>query len=399
MHHVLCFVRPPNHDRGSDEENGLGYLAAYVPGYRVSPFPNGMAKYVPAGSKLVFQMHYTPVGNEHTDLSKIGFIFAKPEELTHLVTTVSMDNHSINIPPHAEDYKREATMSAYKHDLKVLSFSPHMHLRGTAFSYEAIYPDGKREMLLNVPRYDFNWQTCYELAEPKTLPPGTRVHCVAHWDNSENNLANPNPAATVNWGDQTFEEMMIGFFDVAIPIDREKLLAAGTIPKLEPAATLEDRAQELLSEFDNNGDGKLAKAELPKQFQGLFGLLDRNRDGFLDAAEVLVFVKASAGRRPGSGGGERKKPAAQTKTPAGNESRPSVIEGRRSRFVGPPMWPRRVEPSLCSFGLIATRHRYGWRRPGRCRRRCNPLPQDFGLTGRQVPATPSSCASSRHVRS
>ncbi len=243
VHHVLCFVRPPNHDGGSDEENGLGYLSAYVPGYRVSPFPQGMAKYVPAGSKLVFQMHYTPIGNEHTDLSRIGFIFAKPEELTHLVTTVSMDNHSINIPPHAEDYKREATMSAYKHDLKVLSFSPHMHLRGAAFSYEAIYPDGKREMLLNVPRFDFNWQTCYELAEPKTLPPGTRVHCVAHWDNSENNLANPNPAATVNWGDQTFEEMMIGFFDVAIPIDREKLLATGTIPKLEPAATLEDRAK------------------------------------------------------------------------------------------------------------------------------------------------------------
>jgi Ca2+-binding EF-hand superfamily protein len=94
--------------------------------------------------------------------------------------------------------------------------------------------------------------------------------------------------------------MMIGFFDVAIPIDREKLLADGTIPKLEPAATLEDRAQELLSEFDNDGDGKLAKAELPKQFQGLFLLLDRNRDGFLDAAEVLVFVKSSAGRRQGS---------------------------------------------------------------------------------------------------
>ena len=110
---------------------------------------------------------------------------------------------------------------------------------------------------------------------------------------------------------------MIGFFDVAIPIDREKLLAAGTIPKLEPAATLEDRAQELLSEFDNDGDGKLAKAELPKQFQGLFVLLDRNRDGFLDAAEVLVFVKASAGRRPATGGGERKKPGAADQNASG----------------------------------------------------------------------------------
>jgi Ca2+-binding EF-hand superfamily protein len=110
---------------------------------------------------------------------------------------------------------------------------------------------------------------------------------------------------------------MIGFFDVAIPIDREKLLTAGIIPKLEPAATLEDRAQELLSEFDNDGDGKLAKAELPKQFQGLFLLLDRNRDGFLNTAEVLVYVKATAGRSPGSGGSESKQPPAQTKTPAG----------------------------------------------------------------------------------
>jgi hypothetical protein len=193
-----------------------------------------------------------------------------------------------------------------------------MHASLNRFSYEAIFPDGQREMLLNVPRYNFNWQTCYELAEPKTLPPGTRVHCVARRDNSENNLANPDPAATVNWGDQTFEEMMIGFFDVAIPFDREKLLATATIPKLEPAATLEDRAQELLSEFDNDSDDKLARDELPKQFQGLFILLDRNRDGFLDAAEVLVFVKASAGRRPGSGGDERRRPAAQTKTPAGN---------------------------------------------------------------------------------
>ena len=106
VHHVLCFVRPPNHQRSIDEENGLGYLAAYVPGYRITPFPKGMAKYVPAGSKLVFQMHYTAVGKEQKDLSKIGFLFAKPEELTHMVTTVSAANLGINIPPYAEDYKR-----------------------------------------------------------------------------------------------------------------------------------------------------------------------------------------------------------------------------------------------------------------------------------------------------
>ena len=144
VHHVLCFIQPPGGDRGRIDENGLGFLAAYVPGLRAAPFPEGMAKHVPAGSKLVFQMHYTPVGNEQADLSKIGFIFAKPEELTHMVQTVSTGNRGINIPPHAEDYTREATMAAYKHPLTILSYSPHMHVRGKAFSYEAIYPDGQR---------------------------------------------------------------------------------------------------------------------------------------------------------------------------------------------------------------------------------------------------------------
>jgi hypothetical protein len=214
-----------------------------------------------------------------------------------------------------------------------------MHVRGKAFSYEALYPDGKREMLLDIPRYDFNWQTNYELTEAKTLPPGTRVHCVAHWDNSDNNLANPDSSARVNWGDQTFEEMMIGFFDVAIPLDREKLLADGTIPKLEPAASVEDRAKELVSQLDGNGDGKLTKDEVPERFQLMFGLLDADHDGFVDADEALKFVKASGGRRPGGlgggggrgrgqrggnrgenahpGGGERK-PATENADPAGN---------------------------------------------------------------------------------
>jgi peroxiredoxin/mono/diheme cytochrome c family protein len=320
VHHVLCFIQPPGQRGGMEDENGFSYLTAYVPGYRAVAFPQGMAKRVPAGSKLVFQMHYTPVGKELTDLSKIGFLFADPKTLTHMVTTISTANRGIHMPPSAADYVREATMCAYRHDLNVLSFLPHMHLRGKAFSYEAIYPDGRHETLLDVPRYDFNWQTCYELREVKTLPPGTRVHCVAHWDNSENNLANPNPAATVSWGDQTFEEMMIGFFDVATPIDREKL-AKGIVPKLEPLATIEDRARELISQFDRNGDGKLSKDELPEGHKWLFNLLDRNHDGFLDVEEVTAFVKANDGK-PGHGGGRevskesRQKPAEPKDKPA-----------------------------------------------------------------------------------
>ncbi len=304
VHHVLCFVQPPSGSgRVGLDENGLGFLAAYVPGFRATPYPDGMAKFVPAGSKLMFQMHYTPVGKAQHDLSKIGFVFAKPEDLTHMVQTVSTGNRGINIPPNAEDYSRESLMTPYKHDLIVLSYSPHMHVRGKAFTYEAIYPDGKRETLLDVPRYDFNWQTNYELTEQKVLPPGTRVHCTAHWDNSENNLSNPNPNETVRWGDQTWEEMMIGFFDVAVPIDREKLLASGTVPRLEPVqGSIEDRAKELLTQMDVNGDGKLTKDELPERFQTVFGLIDANRDQSVDLDETVKFLKATGGR---FGGGDR----------------------------------------------------------------------------------------------
>ncbi len=310
VHHVLCFVQPPGEDRRPFDENGLGFLAAYVPGYRPTPFPTGMAKYVPAGSKFIFQMHYTPVGKDMEDISELGLVFAEPEELTHMVKTVSTGNRGLTIPPFAEDYSRKSTMTAYDHDLIVLSFAPHMHTRGKSFSYEAIYPDGKREMLLNVPHYDFNWQTSYELIEPKVLPPGTRVHCVAHWDNSENNLANPDPSKTVYWGDQTWEEMMIGFFDVAIPIDREALLADGTVPELKPNSTDEDRARELISNFDKNDDGRLQKDELPGRFRAAIGFLDANSDDEIDVAEAVKFVKMRGGRggrgdRAGRGRGGR----------------------------------------------------------------------------------------------
>jgi hypothetical protein len=130
---------------------------------------------------------------------------------------------------------------------------------------------------------------------------------VAHWDNSENNLSNPDPSATVNWGDQTFEEMMIGFFDVAVPIDRDKLLAEGKIPQLEPNSTVEDRAKELVANFDRDGDGKLQKEELPQRFQMALSLIDTNGDEVIDVAEATAFVKLSGGRgfggRRGGGGG------------------------------------------------------------------------------------------------
>jgi hypothetical protein len=122
------------------------------------------------------------------------------------------------IPPHADNHPVDAASRRAPVDLLLLALMPHMHLRGKSFRYEARYPDGTSEILLDIPRYDFNWQTAYRLAAPKSLPAGTRIQCQAHFDNSEDNLANPDPDRTVRWGDQTWDEMMIGYFDVAVPI-------------------------------------------------------------------------------------------------------------------------------------------------------------------------------------
>ncbi|MFO0944641.1 MAG: redoxin domain-containing protein [Planctomycetota bacterium] len=298
VHHVLCFVMSPNQSqRGFLDGNGLGFLSAYVPGYRPTPLPKGMAKFVPKGSKLRFQMHYTPNGRAQKDLSKIAFVFADPSELTEMVQTVSAANPGLNIPPHASDYSRVAIASAYRSPVRLLALSPHMHLRGKSFLYELVYPDGKTEKILDVPRYDFNWQTNYELAEPLDVPPGAKVRCVAHWDNSSDNPANPDPSANVTWGDQSWDEMMLGFFDVAVKIDREQLAKEKVAPRLESAGTMEDRAKDMLASMDENGDGKVSMNELPQRFRAFTVLIDRNRDGGVDDTELLEFIKVMRERQ------------------------------------------------------------------------------------------------------
>jgi peroxiredoxin/mono/diheme cytochrome c family protein len=217
VHHILVFARQIG-DKGDPDGGGTrGFLASYVPGLRPQPYPAGMAKRVPAGSILIFQVHYTPNGSKQTDLSRIGFVFADPKTLTHEVRTTSAVQRQIGIPPGMADYAIEATSRPATDGSLLLGYMPHMHLRGKAFSYEAVYPDGKKEMLLDVPHYDFNWQTAYRLSDPLKLPAGTKVHAVAHYDNSADNPNNPDPEKRVRWGEQTWDEMMIGYFDVAVP--------------------------------------------------------------------------------------------------------------------------------------------------------------------------------------
>jgi hypothetical protein len=165
-----------------------------------------MAMRIPAGHSLVFQMHYTTYGKATTDRTKIGLKFAKTPPKT-VLNTMALINASLSIPPGAPHHLVENSMT-FNRDTLLFSLVPHTHVRGSGWHYEATYPDGGKEVILSVPKYDFNWQHEYVFAQPLRLPAGTKLHAKAWYDNSPANKANPDPGKTVTWGDQTWEEMM-----------------------------------------------------------------------------------------------------------------------------------------------------------------------------------------------
>jgi peroxiredoxin len=230
VHHIITSIIPPAGDGDGSARGRGGLLAGYAPGGGVRVNPPGVATFVPAGSKLRFQMHYTPNGSAQKDRSYIGVVFADPKTVHKRIRGGTPANHSFAIPPGDPHYK-VTSEHYFDEDAQLIWLAPHMHLRGSAFRYEAAYPDGKREILLDVPRYDFNWQIRYLLAEPKVLPAGTTMHCTAFFDNSPENLANPDPTATVRWGDQTWEEMMIGWFGSVALHEDLQAAAEGSPPK------------------------------------------------------------------------------------------------------------------------------------------------------------------------
>lgn len=214
VHHIIVsYHDPKNQGRQNARGIGDGFVVGTAPGDLPLMLPPGVAVRIPAGAELIWQMHYTPNGKEAKDKSQVGLIFYKGKEPPkRFAQTRGVTNNNFMIPPGDSNYLAESEWVVPR-DILVLSFMPHMHLRGKDFQYRAIYPDGHSEIILNVPRYDFSWQTSYKLAKPLRLPKGTTIHCVAHFDNSAGNPANPDPKKTVTWGDQTFEEMMIGFVD------------------------------------------------------------------------------------------------------------------------------------------------------------------------------------------
>lgn len=234
VHHIIAFVREPGSNWLKDAKPGIpfipekpqdpnanvsdlpsDFLVGYAPGQPPERFEPGQAKLVKAGSDIILQVHYTTDGKASQDQSRVGLVFAK-EPPPNRAMTFSATNGTFKIPAGDPNYKVEAEFTLGT-DVILHGLHPHMHARGKDFLYRVRYPDGRTETLLNVPNYSFAWQLWYNLEKPIALPKGTKILCTAHFDNSVNNRFNPDPLKEVGWGDQSWDEMMVGFFNLVFP--------------------------------------------------------------------------------------------------------------------------------------------------------------------------------------
>jgi hypothetical protein len=206
VHHIIVFV----HKTGEPQK----LLVGYAPGEQPAIITRGLGKKIPAGANLLFQVHYTPNGTEAKDRSFVGLVFAKEMPHNEIITRPVMNARFV-IPPGHPNYQVDSSYT-FSEDGKIYALMPHMHLRGKDFEYRVTYPDGTSKVILSVPKYDFSWQSYYAFKEPVAAPKGTRVDCIAHFDNSAKNKYNPDPTKEVRWGDQTWEEMMIGWMSYTL---------------------------------------------------------------------------------------------------------------------------------------------------------------------------------------
>jgi hypothetical protein len=232
VHHIIAYLREPGSNYFKDQRPGVffeappaktdenvdtsalpsDFLVGYAPGQPAEILPAGEAKLIKAGSDIVFEVHYTPNGKAMRDRTKLGLVFAK-EPPKKRVQTLSASNGTFKIPPGDSNYRVDASFEIRK-PLTLASIHPHMHARGKDFEYRVVFPNGETRTILRVPQYNWHWQLWYNLAEPIDLPPGARIDCTAHFDNSANNPENPDPTRTVTWGQQSWDEMMVGFFNL-----------------------------------------------------------------------------------------------------------------------------------------------------------------------------------------
>lgn len=213
--------------RDSEEVGGRNnndVLSVYAPGREADVWEKGTAKKIPAGSNIVLQMHYAKMrGKVEKDRTSVALIFAKAP-VEKMVGTRSIINQLFAIPAGADNHEVTACWT-YQRDVELISFMPHMHVRGKSMKYEVFYPDNqKRQTLLDVPRYNFHWQTLYVLKKPLKIPSGSRIKVTGHFDNSERNMHNPDPKKVVRQGSATYDEMMIGFVNYVIPKPPDRVI-------------------------------------------------------------------------------------------------------------------------------------------------------------------------------
>jgi hypothetical protein len=290
VHHGIVFTRPPD----GVAMHGIGWLTAYVPGQADYPAPAHRARWVPAGSKLVFQMHYTPTGKPEEDLSELHITFADPSEVTEEHLTLASFNQDLEIPAGKDDVAIDGRLDDLPRRGKLLALSPHMHLRGKSMAVETV-AKGQSTTILDVPRYDFNWQHIYIPRQPIDLDTIDHLRFTARFDNSDKNPHNPDPKAFVTWGEQTWEEMGIVFYEVAVPREptgNEDKMASTPKPAKPTTPTAKQaihrqQAKELMAIFDRNGDQKAAYDEVDEvvQFRS-FRRYDLNGDRIIELHEL-----------------------------------------------------------------------------------------------------------------
>ncbi|MEM7457053.1 MAG: redoxin domain-containing protein [Planctomycetota bacterium] len=283
VHHSIVFVRPPD---GELDFRGSGWLSAYVPGQGVPPFDETMARRIPAGSKLVFQQHYTPTGVEAGDITSIGLVFADPEKVTHEQFTLMGIDQDFEIPPHADAHAVECGVERFPRNGMLLSVAPHMHWRGKSFEFR-MSSGGEEQVMLRVPAYDFNWQHDYQFVKPISLDEVDALNFTMTFDNSEGNRVNPDPSRYVTWGDQTWEEMVVAFFNVARPISDDSDFASSVETSEEDEQRVAEMTDRFFRELDVDNDGFVSEAEAPRAIRAFrMWRYDTDDDRMLSREEV-----------------------------------------------------------------------------------------------------------------